>query len=423
MSLSWMFVYPLRGQGGVLLGIWTLALYLMLALFDISRPYSEWHALVTILIPIIWVITFGLFQHYAWACLRHVAEGRTEPTRSIDVVETSPFSNYLMMLVSLLLLGVAGLLAACFAVATALGVLVAIAVGVVLPGVLGVMIIDERFVAGLEPARVARFVADLGAPYAVFAFALYGAIAALYAACVTEPNVLTVALASYTFILGHVVAGRVLYSCRDRLDLSTLSELDPLKVDEEALSGKIDALMVELHRLCAVDRVERANGLLEGFLREHEYALDERIHQRLHTFQDQRLRLEHGWHYLNRLTGAGKTSRGWALLRQSLDIDPLFRPGGADTLMTLVAAAPAADAAYVDALLSDFERAYPDSERTPQALFEHARWLVTQLGSADRALKLLTKIEQAYPEWAAQPHFQSFRQRVRRHGAQGDAAP
>ena len=175
--------------------------------------------------------------------------------------------------------------------------------------------------------------------------------------------------------------------------------------------------------MCAADRVERANGILEGFLREHHYAPDERIHQRLQTFQDKRLRLEHGWHYLNRLVNAGKVSRGWALLRKSLDVDPLFRPGSADALMTLIAAAPATDATYVDVLLADFERAYPGSPRTPQALFEHARWLVAQLGSTDRALKLLTKIEEAYPEWAAQPHFQSFRQRVRRHGAQGDAAP
>jgi hypothetical protein len=102
-------------------------------------------------------------------------------------------------------------------------------------------------------------------------------------------------------------------------------------------------------------------------------------------------------------------------LRNALTIDPLFRPGTAAAVMALIAVAPSADARYVDTLLGDFERAYPGSERLPEALFEYARWSVTQLGRTDRALALLTRIEREFPEWAEHPEFRSFSERVRRH--------
>ena len=212
-----------------------------------------------------------------------------------------------------------------------------------------------------------------------------------------------------------MIAGRALYVSRDRLDFITLPEMDPKHVAQEVDADTIDALMVDLHRLCGVDHVDGANKLLEGFLREGGYAFDERMHQRLQSFHDKRLLLEHSWHYLDRLLAANKTSRGWLLLRNALDVDPLFRPGTADAVMTLIAVAPTVGARYVDTLLGDFERAYPGSERLPEALFEHARWSVRQLDRADKALELLVRIEREFPEWAEDPEFRSFCERVRRH--------
>ncbi len=416
MSLAQLFVYPVRGQGGLLSLLCAFLLYVLVAVFDWSRANDTRNLLMLVFLPFPWIVAFAVFQHYAWASLRHVAAGHDETIRSIEIEEVSPLANYLAFKVALLLFGVAGMAASCFAVSAALGSTVVAAMGVVLPAVLGVMVLEEQFLAGLDPKRVAAFVAGLGAAYVVFALLLYAGIASLYVACVvmSPPNVFAVLVASYAFVLGHVLAGRVLYICRDRLGLSTLPEKDPQYVVQVADAKAIDALMVDLHRLCGVDHVDRANKLLEGFLQKDNYALDERIHQRLEVFHDKRLRLEHSWHYLNRLLAANKTSRGWSLVRRSLDVDPLFRPATADALMALVAAAPAADAGYVDMLLGDFERAYPASERLPEALFEHARWLVTKLERVDSGLDRLALIESRFPEWAQDARFRAFYERVRR---------
>lgn len=416
MSLGQLLVYPLRGQGGVLSLVCAVALYLLLVLFEWTRMEQGLHLLAAVMLPIPWLLTCMVFQHYAWASLSHVAAGNDETIRSIAIEDISPLSNFLAFKVAALLFGVAGLVAACFAADAALGIGVAVVVGAVLPAMLGVIILEEAFMAGLHPRQVAGFVAGLGPAYGVFAVFLYAGIAALYVACVVvrPPNVVAIVVASYAFMLGHVLAGRVLYVCRDRLGLATLPEKDPVQVAVIADTKEIEALMVELHRHCSVDRVERANKLLEGFLERDAYVNDERIHQRLTLFHDKRLRLEHNWHYINRLLDAKKTVRAWSLVRESLDIDPLFRPRSADAALSLVAVAPAADATYVDMLLNDFERAYADSERAAEGVLEHARWLVGKLERVDDALERLAVVERQFPEAADDVQFQTFRERVRK---------
>jgi hypothetical protein len=415
MSLGRLLIFPLRGQGGVLSLLCAVGLYLLVAVFDWARADNAAHLLTVVLLPIPWLITFMVFQHYAWASLGHVAAGHDETIRSIAIEDVSPLSNFLALKAASLLFGIAGMVAASFSISTVVGVCVAVVVGSILPAMLGVMVLEEGFLAGLDPRRIGAFAARLGPAYAAFALLLYAGIALLYVACVAmrPPNVVAVLLGSYAFVLGHVLAGRVLYLCRDRLGLLTLLEKDPLHVAAVADTNAIEALMVDLHRLCGVDHVDRAGKLLEEFLEQDGYALDERIHQRLEVFHDQRLRLEHSWHYLNRLLAANKTLRAWALLRESLDADPLFRPGSADAALTLVAAAPATDAAYVDLLLSDFERAYTGSERAAEGVLEHARWLVAKLERVDSALERLGVIERQFPAMADDPQFRSFRERVR----------
>jgi len=417
MSLGWLFLYPLRGQGGALLLILAVGLYLLLAAFDWSREYDTANLLIQSFLAVPSIIVVGLFQHYAWASLRHVAAGHTQTIRSIEIEEVSPLANYLAFKVALLLLGFAGMVAWCYSISGLFGTGVVIAIGGVLPAVLGVIVLDERFLDGFDPEQVTRFVTGLGPAYITFALSIYGGMASLYVVSfvMSPPNVVAVLIASYMFVLGHALAGRVLYVRRDRLSLATLPELDPERVVEEVDTAAVDALMVDLHRLCGVDHVDRAGKLLERFLRDGNYSFDEQMHQRLQVFHDNRLLLEHSWHYLDRLLAANKTLRGWLLLRNALDIDPLFRPGTAAAAMALIAVAPSADTRYVDTLLGDFERAYPGSERLPEALFEHARWSVTQLGRADRALELLGRIEREFPEWAEHPEFRSFSERVRRH--------
>ena len=408
-----LLVYPFRGQGGVLLLIASVALYLTLVLFHWSAGYGAIHSLFVVCMPILWVLGLGIFQHYAWASFRHVAAGHVETLRTIGVEEVSPLANYLAFQVALLLLGIAGALAACYTLSPLLTITLAIAIGAVLPGMLGVMILEERFLAGLHLAAVARFVMDFGAAYVVFAGALYIGIASLYVLFLLPfaPDFFFVCAAGYVFVLGHVLAARVIYECRDKLDFATLPDVDHVTVANEAA---IESLMLELHRLCGVDRVKEANNRLEGFLAEQNYALDEQVRLRLMEFQYKRLLLEHSWHYMHRLISAGKLPRAWSLMRSSLDIDRTFRPGTAAALLALVNNAPSTDAEYVDTLLADFERAYPDDARLADALFEHARWSFTQLGRAEAALELLARIETDFAHWRDDAQFRALQTRVRR---------
>jgi len=408
-----LLLYPFRGQGGVLLVLESAGLWLTLTFLDWAQSNSAVHTLLLVVFLIPWVLGLGVFQHYAWATLRHVAAGHTQTLRTIAVEEVSPLANYLSLQVVLLLLGIAGALSSCYALSPPISIAAAVAVGAVLPAMLGVMILEERFIAGLNPIAVRRFMTDFGAAYVQFAVALYAGMAALYAMffLTAAPYFVAVLAAAFLFILGHVLAGRVAYQHRDRLDLATMPVADPVAA---ATDDAIESLMLDLHRLCAVDRVERANDRLEGFLREQDCALDERIHQRLLEFQYKPLLLEHSWHYLDRLVSAGKLSRAWLLLRHSLDVDPLFRPSSAAAVLTLIGAASAADADHVDALLADFERAYPGDEHLPDALFEHARWSFTQLGRLAAAHELLVRIEREFPQWADNAEFRALQSRVRK---------
>ena len=408
-------LYPFRGQGGVLLIAESVGLYGTLALLHWSAANNAVHTLLLLVLLIPWVLGLGVFQHYAWATLRHVAAGHTETLRTIDIEDVSPLTNYLSFQVVLLLLGIAGGVSSSYALSPPLSIGIAVTIGAVLPAMLGVMILEERFLPGLNPIAVRRFMTDFGAGYVLFAVALYVGVVALYGLFLLPPPDFVVVLGgAFVFVIGHVVAGRVAYNFRDRLDLATVPVINPIAT---ATDDQIESLMLELHRLCAVDRVEQANGRLEGFLREQNYALDERIHQRLLEFQYKRLLLEHNWRYLDRLVGAGKVPRAWLLLRSSLDIDPLFRPSSAATLLTLIAAAPTSDADYVEMLLADFERAYPADERLPDALFERARWLFTQSGRADAALELLARIDREFTQWADTAEFRELQARVRRQAS------
>ena len=291
MSLGQLLVYPLRGQGGVLWVLCAVGLFVLSAFFEWTRIGDGQHLLAMVLLPIPWIITFAILQHYAWASLSHVAAGNDETIRSIAIEDVSPLNNFLAFKVAALLLGLAGLMAASFSTDAALGISVAVVVGVVLPAILGVIVLEEEFLAGLDARRLAAFVVGLGPAYPVFASLLYAGIAVLYAAClvISPPSIIAVLVAGYAFMLGHVLAGRVLYLCRDRLGLLTLLEKDPQHVAAVADTKAIEALMVELHRMCSVDRVDGANKLLEGFLEKDAFVHDERIHQRLETFQDKRL--------------------------------------------------------------------------------------------------------------------------------------
>lgn len=365
-TIAALLTYPLRGQGGVLLVAWSVVFYLLQVLLAATEgeTAARWIALMVVTIAA--VITLGVFLLYGWLTLRHATDGNLHPIASVEVEEVHPFMNYLGLQVAALSMVVAAMTSAALDFNVVLGAAL-ITLGVLaLPAVLGVMILDRRFVAGLDPSRVAAFLRSLGADYVGYALVLYAGMAALYGACTVAPNLIIDFVASYGFVLAHMIAGRALHGHEDP-EVAVAPKPDDV-------SRRIESLMVELHRLCGVDRLADADRRLEEFLSAEGHALDDQLHTRLATFHDRRLLLAHSWRYIDRLLAANKTGRAWRLLCECLALDAQFRPSNADALLRMIAVAPI-DAGDAVGLLEDFERAYPDSDQLPRALSELARRL------------------------------------------------
>ncbi len=412
-----LLIYPLRGQGGVMLVIWTVALYGVLLLIEASRPYPTTLAVVGLMISIAAVISLGIFLLYVWSIFRHVAAGSLQQVRHIEVEDIHPFLNLLALKIAGVLLCIGGVVHLLFLWNPIAGWLATLTIGMLLPAVLGVVVLEERLLALLDGNVGWQFVRGLGVSYAGFAIAIYAGVMALYGACVAmqSPNIVAVFTASYVFVLGHVIAGRLLYSRRAQLsaDVPLAAGIVPRTVTTQP-SQRLEPLLVELHRLCRVDRVAEAVRKLEAFLSVDRYAGDEPTHQRLLQFHDRRLLLEHSWHYLNRLVATHKLPRAWLLLRDALAIDAMFRPATDTMVLQLIAVAPQGDALSVDALLADFERAYPDSELTDEALLARARVLAGQLGQHLEALAVLEQIATQFPARAATSDFVALHAQMQR---------
>jgi hypothetical protein len=260
---------------------------------------------------------------------------------------------------------------------------------------IAVMVLEERFLAGCSPRFVGTFLSRFGISYLLFAPLLYGALATVYLAVFTEqmPNVLTLLVAAYAFVVGHVFCGRLLYVNRSNLEI--LTEVSP---EQEAgaewaeTNKRIDDLLMELHQLCGVGHIRRAHVLLDRFLASTNYELDDIVHERLQSFQDVRLTLEHAFHYMGRLLANDRPARA-------------------------LAAATPADASHIDLLLSDFERAYPASELLPDALFAWGRCCIEHLGRVDKGLVLLARVKIEFPEFADAAEFRVYYAAVRLRGA------
>ena len=416
MSLAQLLLYPLRGQGGLLMLACATGLYMLAAIFDLSRENEGFHLILALFLPVAVINVVGVLQLHAWMSLRHVALGHTQTLRNIAVTDVSPYQNFLAFKVALLLAFVVGIIVTGAALSSLLGGFLVVVFALTLPAMLGVIALEQRFRDGLDPHRVAQLAWGLGTAYVPFAAALLIGTSALIISCtvMSPPRFLAVVAAGYLFVLAHVLAGRLLYLRRRELSLATSANLSRAQVETQQIEDSIDTLMLELHGLCRSGQIKRAKQVLDDFLAASDYSLDEHIHQRLQLFQEQRLLLAHARQYISRLLAAHRALAAWLVLRKALDVDSRFRPDTAEALLALIAQAPAADADRVDRLLEDFDNEYPDSACRCEALFARARWCMEAPGRYAQALRLSRQIEREFPSWQ-DTAYESFRARLLRH--------
>ena len=94
-------------------------------------------------------------------------------------------------------------------------------------------------------------------------------------------------------------------------------------------------------------------------------------------------------------------------------MDDRFRPPDDTTLLALTRAASREDGGLVNDVLSDFDKAYPDSPLIPDARFRRARICIELLKDGDTGMAMLSSIATEYPEFAASDVYKRYRKRLK----------
>ena len=217
------------------------------------------------------------------------------------------------------------------------------------------------------------------------------------------------ALAGYAFFSIHALIGRLLFYSRKGLNLYT--ERSPEQDVEHAAREHETVqreLWNELHILTSSRRIQQAYEKLDTYIDGRYREQDPVVHERLKDLQDKRLLLQHGVYYLQRLLDRKQNEQAWLLFKQCLAFDARFRPLSAEAFMQCTLGATRADAALVNDLLADFDRAYPDSSVSPSAQYRRSRVLLELLNQPAEARQVLKALSQTHPDFVATPRVQAY---------------
>ncbi len=404
--MTTLLLWPLRPPAAWILGLFVLLGWLLLAaidLFDDMVPMAR--ALIIGFELPLWYLLLGSLCLAAQMRLLHHARGLTDEPIA-DETNLNPFGNGLAVRFFVLLaipLGVLGWQAA----APSPAILGLLTVGFTLAWLS--LMLEASVREAFRPATLWRLGKGIGIGWVGMWVSVGGSVGYLTATLLWLHNPLHLAAAGYGFLIAHGIAGRLIWQRRNHLDLYV--EKSPELAEGAAAAGRsafLDRLLDDLHRLCGVGRVAEAHKQLAAYLQTSDSADDETVHQRLLRFTHQDLLLEHAVHYLGRLLENGKRQRAWALFKTCHAREPRFRPVDGEALLTLVGMAAAEDGPLVEALLTDFPDAYPDSHLIANARFRLARLMHENWQRDDEAIAVLREIKAEHPAFAATEQFRSL---------------
>jgi hypothetical protein len=401
-------LYPLRGVGAwVVLGS-AVPLWLLLTIIRylaVQQPAAAFMA-VFFLLPVLYLLIGGLLR-YALVTVLHTARGHVEPP-DVDIPELNPVRLPHVAALTLAATTIAGTVAS--SAPDSMGRLLLVAGSIVIASPLITLVGLNQGLAGLSLRDGRRLLGALGIESLglLLVGGTWAALAALIAA--PAPNLLYLTAGAYLLILAHHLAGRLLF--RHRLALALATETSPEQqhaAEAAAAQGHFRELLVDLHRLCATDRVDEAYARLAAYLAAPDGLEEESVYLALKDFHDPRLRLEHAYHYIGRLAARRERRRAWQVLVEAVSEDRAFRPASDELLISLVNLAEPDQAPVVEAMLDDFERRFPDSHLTANALFRLARARIDDLGNRDAGVALLDRIAREFPQFAGQQRFVDYR--------------
>jgi hypothetical protein len=397
--------WPLQLPQSIVLTVFTLMAYILLAML---RHSSEllFELMLLVLAPVFYVI-FGMLALNGQLRFNDVARGRFIEPR-VERTELNPFQQPMAAKLTLIFAG-AGLLFLLPNGQWLLGV-----TAIVYPLAFLALALEGSFRGLLNPALLWKILKGLNILYPVVAVMISGSAGWLAYVLLYDQRLLTIAVSASLFLLVQPLVGLLVYSCRGMLDLHTLDS--PEQRRAAAALGearKFDRLLEELQQLCGSGNVAQASTRLDVFLADKNFADDTQVHERLRSFQDPRLFLEHGFRYLRRLLDRGEVRKAWTLFKDCHALDDRFRPAQLATLLTLTDVAEKADARLVEALLEDAQDTYAGSEELSDARFRQARINIETLKDGTRGLEILSEVMTQYPEFAASDEFRRYRARLR----------
>ena len=350
---------PVTTPGWLLLLIFAFGGWLALALAGLFPPGFELYTVG--LLSGYWYVLAGLLHCYGAHLLRAAADGRATTTPASDVF--NPMSLAVACVLIIVLSSASLTRVALHGTNQLLWGAAVLAVAIA-PASVVIIVLGDSVIEGLDPRRIARFVRALGAMYPMLCAttcAGYGAMLVTIWYC-EHGIVLALLVAAYVYLLTQHVAGRIVFARRVELALATDSSPEQdVAAEIAAQEARLKNMLIDLHRLCSVDRYQEARARLDTFLARDQYRDDARVYELLRDFQGRPLALEHACRYIERLTGAHKSLRAWDVCKRCLVEDPLFRPLSDTSVMSLVALSGHLDAHHAATLLLDFTRAYPDS--------------------------------------------------------------
>ena len=397
--------WPLQLPQSIVLTVFAVMAYILLAML---RHSSEllFELMLLVLTPVLYGV-FGMLALNGQLRLNDVARGRfVEP--QFERTALNPFQS-----------SMAAKLALLFAAAGALfllpesQLLLSVA-AVVYPCLFLALVLEGSFRGMFNPALLWRLLKGLNLLYPVVAVMISGSAGWLAYVLLYDQRLLTIAASAGVFLLMHPLVGLLVFSCRGMLDLHTLDSPEQRRAKQALEAAQtFDRLLEELQRLCGSGNIQQASTRLDVHLADSSFADDSQVHERLRSFQDSRLFLEHGFRYLRRLLERGENKKAWTLFKDCHALDERFRPSELASLLVLTEMAEKTDARLVESLFDDAKDTYPDSEDLPEALFRQARINIELLKNGTRGLEILSEVIARYPEFAASEAFRRYRARLR----------
>jgi hypothetical protein len=386
------------------------AFLLVAVAFTAFASLNFWVAVLVVTMgSVVWYAVLGGLSLYARTMLTQAAQGLfDEPL--IGETDINPFDSGRG-----LQLGFAHLLV--FAIlyynGPALGPALILPI-LLLPLLWTGIVLDDAPFRYFQPAQATQLIRGLGIYFPMSVLLISGSLGWLHHALQYANGVLNLLASAFAFLFANLLYGILLYHRRSELHLITLKSPEQTFAAEIAAEQqRLDRLFHEVHTHVNAGSHADAVRLIEARVAEDPVSQDPLMHERLKTYQDERLLLEHAVRYLARLMARDENRKAWALMKECLEREPRFRPPEGEMLLQLTRFAGPEDAGIVNELLADFAEAYPDSPLIPDAGFRRARVCIELLRDTATGTELLADIARDYPDFARSEPFQRYRRRLK----------